>query len=451
MKIKKSQKIFVLDTNILLHDPTSIFKFENNIVVIPMIVLEELDNFKKGQDETGRNSRQVSRILDQLRAKGDLAKGVDLENNGYIRVDITAQVEGTPVENMFVANKADYKILATAYNESQKNKNNKVILVSKDINLRIKADILGILAEDYNHDKIKFDEMYSGLTEKVVSADIINQIYSNNESYIGDMEWSQELYANQYVILKNELNPQHTGIARYNSKGKKLVNLNSQINKGIWGIHPKNLEQRIALDLLLNDEIKLVSLVGKAGTGKTLISIAAGLCKSLDEQVYKKLLVSRPVFPLGKDIGFLPGDINEKLDPWMKPIFDNIDFLFHGNKKEEKFGYKASSKDILEQDLVAVEPLTYIRGRSIPNQYIIIDESQNLTPHEIKTIITRAGDNTKIVLTGDCYQIDNPYVDSGSNGLAYVVDRMKDVDIAGNIILTKGERSQLAEVASNVL
>lgn len=444
----KNKRVYVLDTNVLLHDPESIFKFEKNTVVIPMIVLEEIDNFKKNQDETGRNSRQFSRLMDTLRKSGDISKGITLKSGGILRVDTQGKIKGTQLEGEFTENKPDYKILATALFAQKENPSKKVILVSKDTNLRIKGDILGIEAEDYEHDKIKFDELYSGFIEVNVSSNLINDYYVKNEIDVKDLPELKNIFPNQYVILKSIESTSQSGIGKYNAKLNKILPLKINFkNKNIWGISPKNLEQTFALDLLLDDDIKLVSLLGKAGTGKTLLAVAAGLFKTLDTQTYKKLLVSRPIFPLGKDIGYLPGSLEEKLSPWMKPLFDNIDFLFAENNGASKVGFK----DLMEQDMIAVEPLTYIRGRSIPNQFMIIDEAQNLTPHEMKTIITRAGTNTKIVLTGDAYQIDHPYMDSSSNGLSYVVDRVKSLNITGHMTLTKGERSELAELASNVL
>ncbi|MEO5668474.1 MAG: PhoH family protein, partial [Bdellovibrionota bacterium] len=259
-----------------------------------------------------------------------------------------------------------------------------------------------------------------------------------------------KIYPNQFIILRDQTNPSHSAIGRFDVRQGAVVPLIRNA-EGMWGLHPKNVEQSFALDLLLNDDIQLVSLVGKAGTGKTLLALAAGLHKTLDEGKYQRLLVSRPIFPMGKDIGFLPGDLEQKLNPWMQPVFDNIEFLMGGSERGHRRSVARSVQELISQGMLNIEPLTYIRGRSIPNQYLIVDEAQNLTPHEIKTILTRAGDNTKIVLTGDCYQIDNPYVDAASNGLAHVVERMKGEDIAGTITLVKGERSPLAELASNLL
>lgn len=440
-------KIFVLDTNVLLHDSESIFKFEDNFVVIPIVVIEEVDHFKKGEGETSKNSRQVSRHLDDLRVKGDISKGIQLERGGYLKVDMFNH-DCNGVDSLKEAI-PDNKILGVAYRLKIQNPDKKVILISKDTNLRIKANVLGIFAEDYSSDKVaNLDYMYTGVVVHYVEGEVINQLYSAKEVDVNMIPDLPKMYPNQYIVLKNMSSSQR-GIARLDFKKNKLVAL-SDISKGVWGIKPKNLEQTIAFDMLLNDDIKLVTIVGKAGTGKTLIALASGLQKSLDDQLYKKLIVSRPIIPMGKDIGYLPGDVNEKMGPWLKPIFDNIEFLINGNSKTTK-GVSVSGKDLMEQNMLEVEPLTYIRGRSIPFQFILLDEAQNLSNHEIKTIITRAGEGTKIVLTGDCEQIDSPYLDSLSNGLAYTVEKFKDQAIAAHITLIKGERSELAEIASNIL
>jgi len=437
-------KVFVLDTNVLLHDPNSIFKFEDNLVILPMTVLEELDHFKKGQDEKSRNSRQLSRYLDELRLTGDISEGVSLENGGALKVYVDNNLNLDKLKK----NIADNKILAVALNEKKTNTHKKIILISKDINMRIKANVIGIESQDYENDKVKFEEMYSGIFVHKVDPELIDALWQNKELDPGNIEGLPKMLPNQYVILKNSYTKQK-GIGRFDATLGKIVSLVEDRHKDIWSIKPKNLEQTIAIDMLLNDKIKLVSLVGKAGTGKTLLALASGLAKLMEEERYQKMLVSRPIYPLGKDLGYLPGDINEKLDPWMKPIYDNLEFLIGGDKRNKTT--TRNVRELFDQDFIAVEPLTYIRGRSISNQFVIIDEAQNLTPHEIKTIISRAGEGTKIVLTGDCYQIDNPYVDSCSNGLSHVVENMKDQTIAGHITLLKGERSDLAEVASNVL
>ncbi|MCK4690832.1 MAG: PhoH family protein, partial [Desulfuromonadales bacterium] len=338
----------------------------------------------------------------------------------------------------------DNRILAVAKDLQENSPVGSVFFITKDINLRIKADTIGMIAEDYQSDKISVDKLYTGATELLVSREAVDQFYE-----MGHLELEEEFNANQGITLIDETNPSHSAIGRYDLMNQRLTTLLRVPKEGVWGIHPRNREQQFAFDLLLNDDVQLVSLVGKAGTGKTLLAIAAGLLKTADESVYSRLLVSRPVFPMGRDLGFLPGDVEEKLAPWMQPIFDNVELLLSSVDEggRRKHGYR----ELIDMGLMEIEPLTYIRGRSIPRQYMIVDEAQNLTPHEIKTIITRAGEGTKIVLTGDPYQIDNPYVDSASNGLIYAVERLKGQEIAGHMTLMKGERSPLAELAANLL
>jgi len=437
------KKTFVLDTNVLLHDPQALFSFEDNDLVIPMTVIEELDRFKKELSETGRNARQFSRIIDGLRTKAKLVEGVALETGGHLRVDLytEAHLKGLPPE--LRTDHGDNRILAVALDVKSRSAS-PVVFVTKDINLRIKADVVGLTAEDYETDKVSLEELYTGTAEVHCSQDDVDLFYSQ-----GFLPIEEEYLANQCLTLVDTTNPSHTALARYNRPLRQAVALLRAPNDGLWGIHPRNREQQFAFDMLLNEDIQLVTLVGKAGTGKTLLAIAAGLHKSADEGQYSRLLVSRPIFPLGRDIGFLPGDIDEKLSPWMQPIFDNVELLL--GSVEEGSKRKRGYKELVDLGLLEIEPLTYIRGRSIPKQYMIVDEAQNLTPHEIKTIITRAGEGTKIVLTGDPYQIDNPYIDSSSNGLTYVVDKFKGEDIACHVTLDKGERSILAELAANLL
>jgi PhoH-like ATPase len=437
------KKIFVIDTNVLLHDPQAIFAFQDNDVVIPIVVIEELDKFKKGIDEIGRNARQVSRILDEHRLKGKLSQGVLLKGGGCLRVELNHQSPAL-LPNELIATKADNRILSTALN--LKNDGLPVVLVTKDTNLRIKADALGLRAEDYESDTIAIDELYSGEAELLVGPGAIDEFYAGGELPAA----APKPRPNQYFLLKNSANPSQTALARYDRQKDAFVPI-AGAKHGVWGVNPRNKQQQFALDLLLNDEIRMVTLVGKAGTGKTLLALAAGLEKTIEARTFLRLVVSRPVFPLGKDIGFLPGDIEEKLRPWMQPIRDNLDFLMGASGVPGRAKGKKDLQSLFDLGMIEVEPLTYIRGRSMPNQYIIVDEAQNLTPHEIKTIITRAGEGTKVVLTGDPYQIDNPYIDSSSNGLAYVVERFKDEAIAGHITLVKGERSDLAELAATLL
>ncbi len=440
------KKIFILDTNVLLFDPQAINKFGSNDVVIPIVVIEEIDRFKREMSENGRHARLFSRLIDGMRSGGELSTGVKLPSGGKLTVELGDQQTHLPFE--LLMEKADNRILSLAIMLKKEYPRQPIVFVTKDVNLRIKADALGIKAEDYEPSSVEPDELYAGVLIVHTQSTLIDEFYS--EKRLPPQKDFPEFKANQYVILKDKINQNHTALARYSKALNSLVPI-IKPTEGLWGIFPKNAEQGFAMDALLNDDIKLVSLLGKAGTGKTLLAIAAGLVKTVDEGIYNRLLVSRPVFPLGKDIGFLPGDIEEKLNPWMQPIYDNIDFLFGTTSSRGRRGAGKGGQELMNQGLLQIEPLTYIRGRSIPQQYLIVDEAQNLTPHEIKTIVTRVGDETKIVLTGDSYQIDNPYVDSANNGLVYLVERFKEVEISAHVTLQKGERSQLSELASNLL
>jgi len=439
------RKTYVIDTNVLLYDPTALFKFEEHDLVIPITVIEEVDRFKKDLTETGRNARQVGRQLDKLRRDSGLSlnDGVPLPGGGSIRIDLCdATIDWNWADKK---HHADNLILAVASRlNNEAGDSGRVIMVTKDTNMRIKANALGTRAEDYEHGKVRMDELWTGQREVTVAPEVVDVLYRNGtvDYDTGDLE------PNECLVLRNADRPNQTALARVSPDDGQLQ-LVTRIKEGVWGIFPRNKEQCFALDLLLDDSLKLVTLVGKAGTGKTLLAIAAGLHKSADERIYHRLLVSRPIFPLGKDIGYLPGDIEEKLNPWMKPVYDNVEFILDSRSagRAKSRGYQ----ELIDQGLLEIEPLTYIRGRSIPHQYLVIDEAQNLTPHEIKTIITRAGEGTKIVLRGDPYQIDNPYVDATSNGLVFVVQKMKEEGIAGHITLEKGERSELAELAANLL
>ena len=319
---------------------------------------------------------------------------------------------------------ADHLILMVALDVRDANKDEPTIFVTKDVNLRIRADALGLTSMDFEAERIDIDELYSGMTEMPVPGADVDTFYAQ-----GTLPLTESgLKANQYVLLRDRDNPSHSALGRFDGAAKKLVPLR-KLRDGVWGIRPRNKEQHCALDLLLCDDVKLVTLIGKAGTGKTMLALAAGLQKVVEEQLYSKLLVSRPIFPLGRDVGYLPGDIEEKLNPWMQPIYDNVEFLMGLSKQERKTG--RSYQELIDLGYIEIEPLTYIRGRSIPNQFIIVDEAQNLTPHEVKTIITRVGEATKVVLTGDPYQIDNPYVDATSNGLTTVVEKFKGEVVAG--------------------
>jgi len=437
-----ARKNFILDTNVLLHDPRSIYSFDDNTVIIPIYVIEELDQFKKDMSELGRNARMIARYLDQHRTEGTLAEGVPLPNGGILKV---SWAETELPRSMADGQLMDNRILAVAIDAKKREPNTPAFFITKDTNLRIRADSLGLLAQDYEPERVEISELYSGVIELTVSADLVDQLYKPN----AELDPPAPLVPNQFVLLKDAANPSHTAMGRFNGAKGKVVPLLRTGKDGVWGVRPRNMEQSFLLDLLLNDDIRLVTIVGKAGTGKTLLAIAAGLAKVTEEAVYQKLLVSRPIFPLGRDIGYLPGDVEQKLNPWMQPIFDNVEFLLNLSRSDKKAG--RGYHELVDLGIIDIEPLTYIRGRSIPNQYIIVDEAQNLTPHEVKTIITRVGDNTKIVLTGDPFQIDNPYVDSTNNGLVHVVNRFKAEKIAGHITMSKGERSQLAELATNLL
>jgi len=435
-------KHFVLDTNVLIHDPRAILQFADNEVVIPIFVLEEVDTFKKEASERGRNAREVARMLDSLRANGRLSDGVPLpEGGGRLRVASAARSVPTTLREAQIA---DHLILMVALDVRDAAKGEPTIFVTKDVNLRIRADALGLTSMDFEAERIDIDELYSGMTEMPVAAADVDAFYAQGTLPLAE----SALKSNQYVLLRDRDNPSHSALGRFDGAAKKLVPLR-KLRDGVWGIRPRNKEQHCALDLLLCDDVKLVTLIGKAGTGKTMLALAAGLQKVVVEQLYSKLLVSRPIFPLGRDVGYLPGDIEEKLNPWMQPIYDNVEFLM-GLSKQER-GKGRSYQELIDLGFIEIEPLTYIRGRSIPNQFIIVDEAQNLTPHEVKTIITRVGEATKVVLTGDPYQIDNPYVDATSNGLTTVVEKFKGELVAGHVTLSKGERSALAELASNVL
>ena len=439
-------RTYVLDTNVLLYDPNALEVFEDNELVIPITVIEEVDRFKKDLNETGRNARLVSRRLDELRAQGRLSRGVPLPSGGRLRVEIPTGTE-QKVPSILMNHSNDNQIINVAHKLAQVAEPGDVILVTRDTNMRIKADSLGIQAEDYEHAHIHIDESYTGVKEVTISGARLSELYSQ-----GWVAWEDgEAYPNQFLILKAEENPSQTGMARYDQKQKRLRPVGKH-REGVWGIFARNKEQLFALDMLMDDSVHLVTIDGMAGTGKTLMAIACGLKKVADDRDFRRLVVSRPIFPLGRDMGFLPGDVSEKLNPWMKPIFDNLDLLLGEHDRDDRRGGgQPSYQALLDQGILEVEPLTYIRGRSMPRQYLVVDEAQNLTPHEVKTVLTRAGEGTKIILTGDPYQIDNPYVDSTSNGLTYVVERFKESQAAGHITLRKGERSQLAELAATLL
>lgn len=442
------KKTFVIDTSVILYDPQCIFRFDDNLVVIPITVLEEMDRFKKELTETGRNARQFSRYLDEARKRGSLASGVEIGGRkGSLIVDLFRDSEKyLPVD--MSRDKADHRILAVALKFQKERPNNPVVFVTKDVNLRVKSDAVGVHSVDFEPSRVTLEELYSGIAKFDVPGDVVDNFLAQKRFPMRD----RALHPNAYVLLTDQHNQDHTAVGKYEGSQGEIVPLKAP-PQGVWGIKPRNTEQAFVMDALMDDSISLVSLVGKAGTGKTLMALACGLQKTIDEGKYQKLLVSRPIFPLGKDIGYLPGEIEEKLNPWMQPIFDNVDFIvsFSAGEKPTKRTSRRAWQELINQGMLHIEPLTYIRGRSLAYQFLIVDEAQNLTPHEIKTIITRAGDGTKVVLTGDCYQIDNPYIDSSNNGLTYVVERFKNESIAAHVTLSKGERSHLAELATNLL
>lgn len=440
------KKVFLLDTNVLLHDPEAMLRFEDNDVVLPITVIEELDRFKKQPEMVGRNARHTSRLLDELRQTGNLTNGIPLAAGGTLKVVLCHRetLQKLPVE--LEGDKGDNAILAVGL-ELKELCQCPVILVSKDTNLRIKADALALVAQDYETDKVDIEELYSGNGEVTVTPDQIDQFYANKT-----IDLAQQFLPNQAITLVDITKPDHTALALASANGQQLHALTRLPREGVLHIRPRNREQFFALELLLNDAVPLVTLEGKAGTGKTLLAIAAGLHQVVNEKRYTRLLISRPIVPMGRDLGYLPGDVGEKLAPWMQPLFDNFDLIFGTTDPAGKPAHwRRGHEELLERGLLQIEPLTYIRGRSIPKQVLIIDEAQNLTPHEVKTILTRAGEDTKIVLTGDIDQIDSPYLDAASNGISYVVERFKSDPLGGHMTLMKGERSLLAERAATLL
>lgn len=444
MYIMEEKKIYVLDTSVLLHDPRTLFSFKENEVVLPLVVLDEVDKFKKGSEEVNRNARLVIKSIDRLRGKGDFENGFPLENEGLLKIAVISNYKKYLPEGF--SQIRDNYIIAAALELNEKYPDRKVVLVSKDINMRVKGQALGLISEDYRADKVNLDDLYTGQKTYEINDDEIDIFYRTGELEISN---GVSFSPNQFVFLKSPMGKK--GMGRYD-KATNSIFLLKEMKYDVFGIRALNKEQRFAFDMLLDDRILLVTMVGKAGTGKTILALAAGLQKVLNEKVYRKMSVYRPLIPMGRDIGYLPGKEEEKLSPWMHPIFDNLEYLLSessaGNKK-----YKLETKVQSLQDagLLEISALTFIRGRSLPHQYLVIDEAQNLTPHEAKTIITRAGEGTKIILTGDAYQIDNPYLDSTSNGLTYIIEKFKSEKLAAHITLVKGERSSLAELASNIL
>ena len=460
------RKTFVLDTNVLLHDPQALTRFEDNAVVIPIEVVEEIDRFKRDPSEKGRNARQISRLLDALREKGNLADGVPIDDasGGTLQVVFCRSETLAQLPPELKGGNGDNNILAVALEQLRSgliSDQPPVVLVTKDTNLRIKADAVGLTAQDYTTDKVDIADLYPGVCELMASAAAMEQLKGEGGLALAELPSAQgaALQANEGVTLVDQAQPNHTLLARFDAGSGRMLPLQRAGKVRLGKVSARNREQTFALDLLLDPSVQLLTLVGKAGTGKTLLALAAGLHQVADEHLYERLLVTRPVISLGREIGFLPGSLEEKMGPWMQPIIDNLDFLLGGADADEgrsprpgaQRGNRSNWTDLKGMGLLEVEAISYIRGRSIPRQFMVVDEAQNLTPHEVKTIVTRVGEGTKIVFTGDPYQIDNPYVDAESNGLTWLVERFKGQRLAGHVTLMRGERSELAELAANLL
>lgn len=432
------RKTFVLDTNVLIHDPQAITKFPASDIVIPVAVLEELDKMKRLPNELGKNSRAAFRFLDSLNSigSGDMHRGIRIENGTTIRIQLEIKAD-IPYSISLSLN--DNRIILAAFLLQEKGE--KVVFVSKDLAARIKAEALGLEVEDYENLKYSYDALYTGLRKIEISKHEIDTFYKDGKIPLPNH--NNTYRPNEYCLLTS---PEHSSaVGKYDPIRKELEPLLKSVN--MWGIKPRNVEQRCAVDALLRDDIKLVTLTGPAGTGKTLLALACGMRKVFDEAVYSRILVSRPVVPLGRDIGYLPGTKEEKLYHWMQAIYDNLEFLCDSSAHEQN----ETLRWVMESKKIEMEAVTYIRGRSLPKMYMIVDEAQNLTPHEVKTIISRAGEGTKVILTGDPTQIDNPYLDKDSNGLTYTVARFSEQRIYAHIFLEKTERSELAAIATEIL
>ncbi len=439
------KKTYVLDTNVVLHDPLAVYKFEDNAVVLPIFVIEEVDQFKKELSELGQNARHLSRILDDLRNQNGrtLDQGVPLESTGgELRVAVPPQMP----KRVPGPGEMDRFILQMALDLRDQKPDQPLVFVTMDTNLRIRADALGLKAETYEGGRVSIDELYSGVVTADVDRAMVDQLAQRKP--IDASLLDVELYPHAGLVLRERDQHRHTALGRFDAKEGAIVPLGVG-REGVWRVRPRNLEQYFALDMLLSPDIHLLTLIGKAGTGKTLLAVAAGLQSVVQDGTYGRMLVSRPIFPMGRDVGYLPGTVEEKLNPWMQPIFDNLEYIFSSGRG--RMSEHRNYEDLLSSGVIQIEPLTYIRGRSLPNQFLVVDEAQNLTPHQVKTVITRCGADTKIVLTGDPYQIDNPYVDSASNGLTVVAQRFQGENIGAHVTLTKGERSELAERATQLL
>ncbi|MCK9567357.1 PhoH family protein [Candidatus Pacearchaeota archaeon] len=430
------KKNYILDTNVLIHDPQSIFKFEDNNLYIPIYVLEELDKLKSEPSIRGRNSREACRILDDLRCQGSLSKGIYIEDG---KLTIYVPKERKVINVALDSKSMDSAILQCSL-ELQESSEIKTILVTMDVNLRIRAESIGIQTASYESQSVDVNTLENEVKEVIVTKGALDEFYA-----IGSIPLSEDLFINASVLLKDEISGA-TALGRIKlENGQRLVK-KLNIPNNIMGLKPRNVEQKFAFDLLLDDSIKFVTLMGTAGSGKSILSVSAALYSIFENNIYTKLLVSRPVMPMGKDIGYLPGTADEKLRPFMQPIYDNIDYILMSSGARKKYKIDSCQK-LFDDNIIEIEPLVYIRGRSIINQIMILDEAQSLSQHEIKTIISRCGDNTKLIFTGDIEQIDNPYVNKESNGLTAAIKSIRDNPIVGHILLEKGERSALADLA----
>jgi PhoH-like ATPase len=435
MDSQVGEKSFVLDTNVLIHYPEAIMSFREHEIVLPLEVLEELDKLKTYPDQRGKSAREAIRFLESVAGRGNLNEGVKLDNGSILRVSLalpTAPPEGIDLD------KNDNRIILCAWALQQQGK--RVFFISKDINARVKATALGLKALDYDKQKVDITTLYQGMREIDVSADNFSRLEGE-----GGLPWKDRFLPNEFALLRERVSGR-SRLASYDLVGARLLPL-PEWDGTVAGIVPLNDRQRVAMELLLDDSVRLVTLVGKAGTGKTLLAIAAGLRKTLEEKIYTRMLVTRPVVSVGKEIGFLPGEKQVKMAAWMQPIFDNVEHILGVYKRPNL----KSLEQLIKDRVLEIEALSFIRGRSLPNQYMIVDEAQNLTPHEIKTIVSRAGESTKVVLTGDPYQIDNMYLDANSNGLSFLVESFKGQQLYGHVTLQHTERSELAELAASLL
>ncbi len=434
----------VIDANVLLYNPKALFDFPNSELILPIEVIEEIDTFKREMTELGRNSRTVGRLLDQLREYGRLGEGVSLENGGMLKIACKSDQEYQEKAPLDSNSPVDGRILDIALS-LQKDENRDVVeVITKDVNLRIKADTLGIKTDDYELESVPDADQYTGWHEFRTQSRVVQTLREGKKATGLQVQGAP----NEYMLAVDEEDATNKALGRIDGDEEGCIAPLTNTDQDVAGIHPLNIEQTFALAALLDENIRLVTLTGKAGTGKTLLAIAAGLQQVFGDDRYHRVLVFRPTMPVGRDIGYLPGDVQEKMRPWMQPVYDAIDLIREEDRRRKA---RLLPSDLLDCEELKIEPMTFIRGRSIPHQFIILDEAQNLSPLEVKTAVTRVGRNTKIIMTGDPHQIDNPYVESLSNGLTYLVERFKGSNLAAHVGLSKGERSILAETAANML